>query len=282
LEHQPTNDFDFYKPSEQRLSVLHPELANAIWELVCMKIREIISAGTDWEYTSRSKTPASIPEENLQKIHMIHPEFPHNHCLAFNIMKVLNEYQEILNWIELWQQLGRKLTAWILKAKENSILYGITSWKWSHSVRAEVDNQDIHKHSHITYNDEDEEPDHLDHSTEQFSWWTTPSINSHCFGVHTEGSRKRKFHSEVEELYEPLCDSSEFTHIVENQLLKGSIKDNQLIKREPSILEQFQNQWQLGYPAYMPTNSLFDQPFESTSANVGSFGYFHSKGLKPL
>ena len=121
LEHQPMNDFNFYKPSErdfshykifnQRLSVLRPELANAIWESVRMKIREIISAGTNWEYTSQSKTLASIPEENLQKIHMIHPEFPPNHCLAFNIMKVPNEYQEILNWIELWQQLGRKLMA---------------------------------------------------------------------------------------------------------------------------------------------------------------------------
>ena len=97
---------------------------------------------------------------------MIHPEFPPNHCLAFNIMKVLNEYQEILNWIELWQQLGRKLMAWILKAKENCILYGITSWKWSHSVRAEVDDRDIHEHSHITYNNEDKEPDHSDHPSE--------------------------------------------------------------------------------------------------------------------
>ena len=90
-----------------------------------MKIRETISAGTDWEYMSQSKTLASIPEENLQKIHMIHPEFPPDHCLAFNIMKVPNEYQEILNWIELWQQLRTKLMAWILKAKENSISYGI-------------------------------------------------------------------------------------------------------------------------------------------------------------
>ena len=150
LEYQPTNDFNFYKPTEcdfsqyrifnQRLSVLCPKLANAIWESVYMKIREIVSARTDWEYTSQSKTPKTIPQENLQKIHMIHPEFPPNHCLAFNILKVPNEYQEILNWIKLWQQLGRKLTAWILKAKENCISYGITSWKWSQTVRAEIDN----------------------------------------------------------------------------------------------------------------------------------------------
>jgi len=289
LEYRPTNDFDFYKPSErdfshynifnQKLSVLRPELADAIWESVRMKIREIVSAGTDWEYTSRSKTPKSIPEENLQKIHMIHPEFPPNYCLAFNIMKVPNEYQEILDWIELWQQLGRKLTVWILKAKENCVLYGVTSWKWSHPIRAEVNDCDFIEHTHITYNNEDEEPSHSDHPSEQFSWWTTPSTSSHCFGVHTEGSRKRKFTPEVEE--SPF-DSSESTLITGKHLLKEFIKDNQLIKREPSILERFQNQWQLGYPAYMPTNSLFDQPFESSSASVGSFGFFHSKGLKPL
>ena len=289
LEYQPTNDFDFYKPSErdfshynifnQRLSVLRPELADAIWESVRMKIREIVSAGTDWEYTSRSTTPEFIPEENLQKIHMIHPEFPPNHCLTFNIMKVPNEYQEILNWIELWQQLGRKLTAWILKAKENCSLYGVTSWKWSHTVRAEVDDRDFSEHFHITYDNEDKELDPSGDSSEQFNWWTSPSINSHCFGVHVEGSRKRKFSPEIEE---SLPDSSEHTLIIGNHLLNESTKDYQLVEWKPSIREQFENQWQLGYPAYMPTNSLFNQPFESSGANVGTFGYFHSKGLKPL
>ena len=97
---------------------------------------------------------------------MIYPKFPPNHCLVFNIMKVLNEYQEILNWIELWQQLRRILTAWILKVKENCVLYGITSWKWSHTVRPKVDDQDIHEHSHITYSDEDKGPDHSDNPSE--------------------------------------------------------------------------------------------------------------------
>jgi len=145
-----------------------------------------------------------------------------------------------------------------------------------------VDKQDIHEHSHITYNDEDKEPGHSDHPSEQFSWWMTPSINSHCFGVHTEGSRKRKFSPEIEELEDPLGNSSKFTTITGRYLLKESIKDNQLIKQEPSILEQFQNQWQLGYPAYMPTNSLFNLPFKSSGADMGTFGYFHSEGLKPL
>jgi len=65
-------------------------------------------------------------------------------------------------------------------------------------------------------------------------------------------------------------------------LLKEYSKGDQLIKWEPSILQQFENQWKLGYPTYMPTNSLFNQPFKSSGANIGTFGFFHSEGLKPL
>ena len=93
---------------------------------------------------------------------------------------------------------------------------------------------------------------------------------------------KEKTQSGIKEPKEPLSDSSEFTHVTKKHFLKEYSEGDQLIIWEPSILQQFENQWQLGYPAYMPTNSLFDQPFKSSGANIGTFGFFHSKGLKPL
>ena len=149
-------------------------------------------------------------------------------------------------------------------------------------VRAKVNNRDFCEHSHIKYDDQDEQPNNSENPSEWFSWWTTPSIDSHCFGVHTEGTQKRKHYSGNEEPERSISNSSKHCQIIKKYLLKESPEGDQLIKWEPSILQQFENQWQLGYPTYMPTNSLFDQPFRSSNANVGTFVFFHFEGLKPL
>ena len=272
--YSPTaRDFTHYRVFNQKISVLRPELADAIWESVRMKIREIVAAGTEWE-PGHPTMPLIIPEEKLREIGLIHPEFPPLHCLSLNLLKAPNDLEEIVNWVDMWQQIGRKLTAWVLKAKEVCAEIPDTTWKWIPTNRARVDIRGISYHMQVEYPDDDEE-EFVENEGEPgmhtaymhiflqlfqllgeyYNWWTSPSTTSHCFGVSTSLKRKRPDDEEIKET------GPRYHHL-------------QLIKWEPSVAQQFENQKGLGYPFYIPTNALIQQPYEPEESVSGDYGIY--------
>ena len=137
---QFTPNFDFYKPTLHNFYqvdpsspyvVLHTELAAALWESLKMKGCYILATANGWKGDSNSPPlPVTILPGKLDEIDMIHPLFPPTPQLTYNFIELLETKEVILQRIEDWQENSRQLTAWISRAKLNSLDNPGHSWLW--------------------------------------------------------------------------------------------------------------------------------------------------------
>ena len=80
--------------------------------------------------TTTAPLPSRIPDEKLQEIGMIHPPFPPLHQLTYNFLLLPKSPEKIHEWVEIWQDNLRQLTAWIAQAKVKSAHTPSCSWAW--------------------------------------------------------------------------------------------------------------------------------------------------------
>ena len=136
-----TNDMMFYTPNHldfehiilfgNVVASLNPTIASAIYATVLIQKREIITAAYGHSFIEQYKLPSHINKERLDEIGMIHPPFPDANYFATNFLTMHAPQAVLESFVIQWQQVARKLAAWIAQAKENARVKGISTWEWS-------------------------------------------------------------------------------------------------------------------------------------------------------
>jgi hypothetical protein len=296
FEFQYSDNFEFYKPCFQdwtytnifgkELASLRPELAASIWETVRMKCRYILAAAIGWKGNEDDHAlPLHIRASRFRDINMIPPPFPPEDYLAYNFLKIPGDQKEIEAWIDKWQQTGHQLSAWIAKAKNNSIMYEDTTWKWPEDPREDAYNL-IYK-DRSAYSDLEERhaladmygPPHGGNYGEGTRMQakllsliranTKPpaEAQAHTLGARVECGNKRRSRD-----YSP-ADSSR-DGLASNKTSRSLCypedydvekpQNSQVIKWQPSIAQMLQEQLNRGFPFFLPP-SIAQQNFPESS-----------------
>ena len=142
--YQHTGNFDFYQPSAHDFLpcegpgperfVLRKGLAYSLWETVQMKVKYILAAAHNWNgQVDTHPLPTTLPEAKVTELGMPPPPFPDSTLLSINLFLADEDPEVIRNWVYLWQGISLSLSAWITKARLNSLSAANCTWVWPHS-----------------------------------------------------------------------------------------------------------------------------------------------------
>ena len=142
--YQHTGNFDYYQlsphdfipcegPGPTRF-VLRKGLAYSLWETVQMKVKYILAAAHNWNgQENTNPLPTTLPANKITEIGMPPPPFPDPMLLSANLFLADEDPEVIRYWVKLWQGISLSLSAWIAKAKLNSLSAANCTWFWPHS-----------------------------------------------------------------------------------------------------------------------------------------------------
>lgn len=142
--YQHTANFDHYQlsphdfipyegPGPARF-VLRRGLAYSLWETVQMKVKYILAAAHNWNgQVDTDPLPSTLPESKITELGMPPPPFPDPMLLSANLFLADEDPEVIRYWVRLWQGISLSLSAWIAKARLNSLNTTNCTWSWPHS-----------------------------------------------------------------------------------------------------------------------------------------------------